>query len=63
MKRGVEQTRQPEPPVTDPRLLALWAEVQALGLLLPGLMPLAASAASEADHEAQMEAAFDNMPV
>lgn len=63
MTRGSEQTDNPTAPVADPRLLALWAEVQALGLLLPGLMPLASSALSEAEHEAQMEAAFDNMPL
>lgn len=63
MTRGGERTSLPEAPVTDQRLLALWAEVQALGFLLPGLMPLASSAASEADHDAQVEAAFDNMPV
>lgn len=48
----------------------LWAELQALALALPGVKPCdpsdgdcAAREAQERAHEAEVEAAFDNMPV
>ncbi|MCU0815531.1 MAG: hypothetical protein MUF74_03330 [Cypionkella sp.] len=48
----------------------LWAEMQALALAMPGVHPLGptgesgpAKEARERAHDAEVEAAFDNMPV